>query len=88
MSRPVKSGFCSEPERANSFSRIRWVSTNHVWSCPVRRMCSSVASVSKPGHSGAGRRWPSASNHSDDGPGRIRMPCSGQTGEWLTIPSV
>ena len=27
---PVRSGFCSEPERANSFSMIFWVSTNQV----------------------------------------------------------
>ena len=33
---PVMSGFCSEPESANSFSMIFWVSTNHVWSWPVR----------------------------------------------------
>ena len=26
----VVSGFCSEPESANSFSMIFWVSTNHV----------------------------------------------------------
>ena len=29
---PVMSGFCSEPDSANSFSMIFWVSTNHVWS--------------------------------------------------------
>ena len=29
MSLPVRSGFCSEPESANSFSMIFWVSTNH-----------------------------------------------------------
>ena len=28
MSLPVRSGFCSEPESANSFSMIFWVSTN------------------------------------------------------------
>ena len=26
---PVMSGFCSEPERSNSFSITFWVSTNH-----------------------------------------------------------
>ena len=26
---PVRSGFCSEPDSANSFSMIFWVSTNH-----------------------------------------------------------
>ena len=29
MSLPVRSGFCSEPDSANSFSMIFWVSTNH-----------------------------------------------------------
>ena len=77
---PVRSGFCSEPESANSFSMIRWVSTNQVWSWPVRTMCASVPSVSKPGNSGAGSRRPVASSHSDDGPGRMRMPCPGQIG--------
>ena len=32
---PVRSGFCSEPDSANSFSMIFWVSTNQVWSWPV-----------------------------------------------------
>ena len=45
----VVSGFCSEPESANSFSMIFWVSTNHVWSRPVPWMWRSVPSVSKPG---------------------------------------
>src|SRR5829696_7528738 len=45
----VVSGFCSEPESANSFSMIFWVSTNQVWSRPVRRMWCRVPSVSKPG---------------------------------------
>ena len=52
------SGFCSEPESANSFSMIRWVSTNQVWSWPVPMMCASVPSVSKPGNSGGGSRRP------------------------------
>ena len=82
------SGFCSEPDSANSFSMIFWVSTNHVWSWPVRMMCSSVPSVSKPGNSGTGRRCPVASSHSDDGPGRIRMPCIGQIGSQFRMPSV
>ena len=46
---PVRSGFCSEPESANSRSMICCVSTNQVWSWPVRVMCASVPSVSKPG---------------------------------------
>ena len=46
-------------------------------------MCSSVPSVSKPGNSGTGRRCPVASSHSDDGPGRMRMPCIGQIGSQL-----
>ena len=32
---PVRSGFCSLPESANSFSMIFCVSTNHEWSWPV-----------------------------------------------------
>ena len=85
---PVRSGFCSLPESANSFSMIFCVSTNQEWSWPVDTMCSSVPSVSKPGNSGTGSRRPSASNQSDDGPGRIRMPCIGQTGAQFVMPSV
>ena len=84
----MRSGFCSLPESANSFSMIFCVSTNHECAWPVDTMCSSVPSVSKPGKSGTGRRRPSASNHSDDGPGRIRMPCIGQTGSQFVMPSV
>ena len=40
-------------------------------------MYSSVPRVSKPGNSGGGRRLPVASNHSEDGPGRMRMPWRG-----------
>ena len=39
--------------------------------------------MSKPGNSGAGRRCPVASSQSDDGPGRMRMPCAAQTGSQL-----
>ena len=85
---PVRSGFCSEPERVNSFSMIFWVSTNQVWSWPVRMMCSSVPSVSKPGNSGTGSRLPRASSQSGEGPDRIRMPCFGQIGFQLSMPSV
>ena len=84
----MTSGFCSEPDSANSFSMIFWVSTNHVCSWPVRMMCASVPSVSKPGNSGTGSRAPVASSHSEDGPGRMRMPWSGQIGAQLRIPSV
>ena len=84
----VMSGFCSEPERANSFSMIFCVRTNHVCSWPVCMMCSSVPSVSKPGKSGGGSRRPVASSHSDEGPGRIRIPCRGQIGSQFSIPSV
>ena len=62
MSLPVRSGFCSLPESANSFSMIFWVSTNQLWSWPVETMCSSVPRVSKPGNSGTGRRLPVASS--------------------------
>ena len=41
---------------------------------PLAVMCRSAPSASKPGNSGAGSRRPRASSHSDDGPGRIRMP--------------
>jgi hypothetical protein len=44
------SGFCSEPERANSFSMIFWVRMNQEWSCSTRsgvvRRYRSVPSVS------------------------------------------
>ena len=86
-SRPVMSGFCSEPDSANSFSMIFWVSTNHVCSWPVAMMCASVPSVSKPGNSGAGSRRPIASNHSDEGPGMMRIPWLVQIGSQLRMPS-
>ena len=82
------SGFCSEPESANSFSMIFWVSTNQVCSWPVPMMCASVPSVSKPGNSGGGSRRPVASSHSEDGPGMIRMPWWVQIGSQLWTPSV
>ena len=89
---PVMSGFCSEPESANSFSTIRCVATNHEWSycwrSGVARRIRSVPSVSCPGIPGTGNRRPSASNHIDDGPGRIRMPWSGQIGSKFRMPSV
>jgi hypothetical protein len=85
---PVRSGFCSEPDSANSFSTIFFVDTNQVCSWPVCPMWASVPRVSKPGNSGTGRRFPVASSHSEEGPGRIRMPCRAHTGEWLVMPSV
>ena len=51
-------------------------------------MAASVPSVSNPGKSGTGNRWPRASNHSDDGPGKIRMPCRAHIGFQLWMPSV
>ena len=45
----VMSGFCSEPDSANSFLMIACVSTNQECSWPVDRMRRSVPSVSKPG---------------------------------------
>ena len=48
----------------------------------------NVPRVSKPGKHGAGNRRPRASNHSDDGPGRIRMPCRAQIGFQFWTPSV
>ena len=47
--RPVRSGFCSEPDRANSLRMIDWSSTNQEWSWPVVRRCVSWPSVSAPG---------------------------------------
>jgi hypothetical protein len=64
------------------------VSTNHEWSWPLAVIACSVASVSNPGKHGAGNRRPRASNHSDDGPARIRMPCRAQMGSQLRMPSV
>ena len=81
------SGFCSEPESANSFSMIFCVSTNQLWSRPVARRWRSVPSVSKPGYSGPGSRRPNASNHSEEGPGMIRIECIGQIGSQLRMPS-
>ena len=51
-------------------------------------MCSRVPSVSKPGKSGTGSRLPRASSQSEDGPGRIRMPCRSQIGFQFWMPSV
>jgi hypothetical protein len=82
------SGFCSEPDSANSFSMIFWVSTNHVWSWPLCMTWASVPRVSKPGNSGGGSRRPVASSHSDDGPGMIRIPWRVPIGSQLCTPSV
>ena len=87
MSLPVKSGFCSEPDRANSFSMIAWVRMNQVKSWPPRVIVPSVPNESKPGKFGTGRRLPVASSHSDDGPGMIRMAWLGQIGSQFLIPS-
>ncbi len=84
---PVRSGFCSLPERANSFSMTDCVSTNQEWSYPVERRCPSVPSVSNPGNSGTGRRLPVASNQRLEGPGRMRIPCLSQTGAKFSMPS-
>ncbi len=74
MLRSVRSGFCSEPDSANSRPMMRSLSTNHEWSWPPRVMCASAPSESKPGKSGTGNRLPCASSQSGDGPLRIRMP--------------
>ena len=71
---PVTSGFCSEPESANSLAMIFSVRMNQVWSWPVCEMYSSVPSVSKPGKSGGGKRLPVASSQTEEGPGMIRIP--------------
>ncbi|SHT16910.1 Uncharacterised protein [Mycobacteroides abscessus subsp. abscessus] len=51
-------------------------------------MCSSVPRVSNPGNNGAGIRDPLASNQSEEGPGKMRIPWPGQIGLWLVMPSV
>ncbi len=51
-------------------------------------MAPSVPRVSKPGKFGAGNRWPRASNHIDEGPGKILMPCRAQIGSQFSMPSV
>src|SRR6266542_5406388 len=40
----VRTGFCSEPDSANSRLMTRWFRTTHVWSCPVLTMWASVPS--------------------------------------------
>ena len=47
-----------------------------------------VPSESKPGRYGAGNRSPVAESHTDDGPGRMRMPWFSQIGSQLRMPSV
>ena len=84
---PVRSGFCSEPDNANSFSTILCVARNQVCSYPVVPMCARVPSVSKPGNSGTGSRRPRASSQSDDGPGRMRIAWFGQIGSQFLMPS-
>jgi hypothetical protein len=49
-------------------------------------MAPSVPRVSKPGKFGAGKRRPRASNHIDEGPGKILMPCLGQIGSQFRMP--
>jgi hypothetical protein len=85
--RPVRSGFCSEPESANSRSMILRVSTNQVWSWPERPMRARVPSVSNPGNSGTGSRLPVASSHSEEGAGRMRIPWWGRIGVQFWMPS-
>ena len=58
MLRPVRSGFCSDPERASSFSRIARVRTNQEWSWPVRPQVGQRAERVEPGEQR--RRQPAA----------------------------
>ena len=83
----VRSGFCSDPEKMNSLSAIVLLSTNHEYPCPVRPMWATLAKLSPPGMIVEGRRLPSASIHSEDGPGMMRMPCMGQTESQFCMPS-
>ena len=84
---PVRSGFCSEPESANSFSMIFWVRMNHEWSCPVGAGCAERAEGVEAREERRGQPVAEASNHSEDGPGRMRMPCCGQIGSQFWMPS-
>ncbi|OCI29238.1 hypothetical protein OERS_40830 [Oerskovia enterophila] len=54
--RPVRSGFCSEPDSANSLSMMALLSTNQEWSSARPVTCWSEPSASNPGNSGAGNR--------------------------------
>ncbi len=83
----MKSAFCSDPDSANSVDSVVWSSTNQEYANPLAVTCRSEPSASKPGNSGAGNRRPRASSHSDDGPGRIRMPWWLQIGAWFISPS-
>ncbi len=87
-SRPVRSGFCSLPDRANSRRMMARLSTNHVYGYPMRVMCRSVPRASAPGTCGKGSRRPVGSSHRLLGPGRMRMPCRAQMGFQLRSPSV
>ena len=78
-------GVLFDPERANSFSMIFCVRMNQLCS-PDCRMRLRVESVSKPGRQGASIRSPCASNHMDEGPGRMRMPWFGQIGSQFCTP--
>ena len=60
---------------------------NHEYGWPVPVMWRTVPRESNPGNSGVGSRLPVASNQSGLGPESTLIPCSGQTGEWLTTPS-
>ncbi len=82
------SGFCSEPDSANSFSMIALVEHEPRVVVAGADDVLRVPSVSKPGKYGAGSRLPVASSHSDDGPGMIRIAVvSGQIGSQLRTPS-
>ncbi len=85
---PVRSGFCSLPESANSFLMIARLSRNHVYGQPRVVMCCNVRSVSAPGMFGKGSRSPVGESQRLLGPGRMRMPCAGQMGLQFRIPSV
>ena len=88
MSLPVRSGFCSEPDSANSAPRIVLSSTNHEWSSPrvgdvLQRAEGVEAGEQRARAAGCRRRRATGCS----GPARMRMPCRDQTGEWLVMPS-
>ena len=84
----VVSGFCSEPESANSFSMIFCVSTNQLWSRPVAAQVAQRAERVEAGVERAGqpaRR--TRRTTATEGPGMIRIACIGQIGSQLRMPS-
>ena len=86
---PVRSGFCSLPESANSFSMIFWVSTNQLWSWPVRaqvleRAEGVEAGEQRHGQPLAGRVEPQARRAGQD-PDAVLRPHRRVVGDALDV---